>query len=146
MRFHHGVEKWKFDLAALFCKVIRDVWCDEEEPRLLFARPECLGLSEHLGSNAGLGFYGKSVLPPVCIDFDYCVGLLVVDSIWFPAYDLRSESCRAQEPLEGCFDQFCVLGFAFHLWANLIRSYFLVVHEARTSLNSERVQQKQMFM
>ena len=103
--------------------------------RLLFARPECLGLSEHLGSNAGLGFYGKSVLPPVCIDFDYCVGLLVVDSIWFPAYDLRSESCRAQEPLEGCFDQFCVLGFAFHLWANLIRSYFLVVHEARTPLN-----------
>jgi len=25
---------------------------------------------------------------------------MVVDSIWFPAYDLRGESCRAQDPLE----------------------------------------------
>jgi hypothetical protein len=26
-----GVEKWKFDLPALFCKVVCDVWCDKEE-------------------------------------------------------------------------------------------------------------------
>jgi hypothetical protein len=116
-----GVEKWKFDLPALFCKVGCDVWCDKEEPKLLFARPECLGLGEHLGSNTGLGFYRKSVLPPVRIYFDHCVGLVVVDSIWFPAYDLRSESCRAQEPLEGCFDQFCVLGFTFH--CGLLKSF-----------------------
>jgi hypothetical protein len=86
-------------------------------------------LGEHLGSNTGLGFYRKSVLPPVRIYFDHCVGLVVVDSIWFPAYDLRSESCRAQEPLEGCFDQFCVLGFTFHYGFFLIRSCFIAVHE-----------------
>src|SRR5262249_10440361 len=109
-----GVEKWKFDLAALFCKVICDVWCNKEEPRLLFARPKCLGLSEHLRSSNGLGFYLKCVLPPVYIYCDQCVGFGVVDSIWFPSYDFRNESSRAQEPLEGCFDQFCVLGLAFH--------------------------------
>src|SRR6202007_3087107 len=74
------VEKWKFDLASFFCKVMCDVWCDEEEARLLFARPECLGLCEHLGSNTGLGLYRKSVLPPGRIYFDHCVGLVVVDS------------------------------------------------------------------
>jgi hypothetical protein len=73
-----GVEKWKFDLPALFCKVVCDVWCDKEETGLWFVRPECPGLSEHLGSNTDLGFYRKFVLPPVCFYFDHRVELLAV--------------------------------------------------------------------
>src|SRR5215469_1994690 len=122
-----GVEKWKFDLPALFCKVVCDVWCNKKETRLLFARPECLGLSERLGSNTDLGFYRKFVLPTVCIYFDHCVGLVAVESRRFPAYDLRSESGRAPEPPKGCFDQFCVLGFTFH--CGLVCSCFFGVHE-----------------
>jgi len=56
-----GVEKWEFDLPALFRKVVCDVWCDNEETRLLFARPERLGLNEQLGSNPDLGFHGNEI-------------------------------------------------------------------------------------
>src|SRR5258708_9902051 len=109
-----GVEKWKFDLPALFCKVVCDVWCNKEETRLLVRRV-CLGLSEHLGSNTDLGFYRKFVLPPVCFYFDYGVELVAVQGDrWFPADDLRDESGRALKPLEGSLDQFCVLGFMSH--------------------------------
>jgi hypothetical protein len=82
----------------------------------LFARPERLGLNEQLGSNPDLGFHGKFVLPPAYFYLDHCVGLVAVeiDSFRHPGDDLRRESGRALELLQGCFDQFCVLGFMFH--------------------------------
>jgi hypothetical protein len=64
----------------------------------------CLGLNEQFGSSTDLGFYRKSVLPPVYFYFDHCVGLVAVeiDSLRFPADDLRGESGRTLEPLQGC--------------------------------------------
>lgn len=132
-----GVEKWKVDLPALFCKVVCDVWRDKEKTRLLFARPQCLDLGEHLGSNTDLGFDRKFVLPPVCIYFDHCVELvaIVVDSLrlLFPADDLRGEARRALEALEGCLDQFYMLGFTFHC------RLFQVVHVLPLYMKHERL-------
>jgi hypothetical protein len=99
---------------------------------LLFVRPECPGLSEDLGSNTDLGFDRKFVLPPVCFYFDHRVELVAVevDSLrLFPADDLRGESGRALEPLEGCFDQFCVLGSTSHCGLLKGCSCSLAVHE-----------------